>query len=252
MASVPDLFVTGTDTGVGKTVVSLLIMQFLIAKGHRPFYLKLFQTGCDHPDDIRGDAKFIYGHTAALKEQDPGASVIYCYPEPRAPYYAAERSGEQIDLALVRKRIAEKRRACSSLVIEGAGGLLVPVTREKMVVDVIEELQCRPLLVARAGLGTINHTLLSLQAMRQRRIEPLGVVLVDAGPVPEKRDLVAENIEAIHRFGGAHVAGVIGRLTDCSRPPDSAYRVIERIFKYTRGFDVGGAAAEDKRGGLPE
>lgn len=246
MASVPDLFVTGTDTGVGKTVVSLLIMQFLIAKGHRPFYLKLFQTGCDRPDDNRGDAKFIYGHTAALRDRDPGASVIYCYPAPRAPYYAAERWGEQIDLALVHKQIAEKRRACSSLVIEGAGGLLVPVTREKMVVDVIEELQCRPLLVARAGLGTINQTLLSLEAMRQRRIEPLGVVLVDAGLVPEKRDLVAENIEAIQRFGGAHVAGVIGRLIDCSRPPDSAYRVIERIFKHNRGFDIGETAAGDR------
>lgn len=230
MHPLPDLFITGTDTGVGKSVVSLLLMQFLFAKGCRPFYLKLFQTGCDQPDDVRGDARFIYDHTAALHGRDPGASVIFCHRSPRAPYYAAEKSRERIDLDLVRQRVAETRRVFSPLVIEGAGGLLVPVTKEKMVVDVIKELGCRPILVARAGLGTINHTLLSLEAMRQRRLEPLGVVLVDAGRPPAEQDLVDENIEAISRFGGVPVAGVIGRLTDFHRPPDSAYGVIELLL----------------------
>jgi dethiobiotin synthetase len=231
MHPVPDLFITGTDTGVGKSVVSLLIMQFFFAKGRRPFYLKLFQTGCDHPDDVRGDAKFIYEHTEALAGRDPGASVIFCHRLPRAPYYAAERARERIDLALVQKQVVEKRRVFSPLVLEGAGGLLVPVTKEKMVVDVVKELACRLLLVARAGLGTINHTLLSLEAARQRGIEPLGVVLVDAGLPPAEKDLVDENIDAIQRFGGVSVAGVIGRLADFRRPPDSVYGVIERMLR---------------------
>ena len=226
----PDLFIGGTDTGVGKSVVALLAMQFLLAKGRRPFYLKLFQTGCDHPDDIRGDARFIYDHTEALMGRDPGASTIFCHQSPRAPYYAAERARERIDLALVQNRVAEKRRVFSPLVIEGSGGLLVPVTKEKMVVDVIEALKCRLLLVARAGLGTINHTLLSLEAARRRRIEPMGIVLVDADLEPAEQDLVKENIDAIQRFGGVPVAGVIGRLADFRRPPDSVYRVFERIL----------------------
>lgn len=230
MHPVHDLFISGTDTGVGKSVVCLLIMQRLFAKGSRPFYLKLFQTGCDHPGDARGDARFIYEHTKALMDRDPGSSVIFCHQLPRAPYYAAERAGERIDLDLMRKRVAEKRLAFSPLVIEGAGGLLVPVTKEKMVVDVIKELECRLLLVARAGLGTINHTLLSLEAARQRQIEPLGVVLVDNGLPSAAQDLVNENIEAIQRFGGVSVAGVIGRLNDFHRPPDSVYGIIDSLL----------------------
>jgi dethiobiotin synthetase len=230
MHPLSDLFISGTDTGVGKSVVCLLIMQLLFSKGRRPFYLKLFQTGCEHPGDVRSDARFIYEHTEALMGRDPGASVIFCHRLPRAPYYAAERSQEQIDLALMRKRVAQIRRTSSPLVIEGAGGLLVPVTKEKMVVDVIKELGCRLLLVARAGLGTINHTLLSLEAARQRRIEPQGVVLVDTGLPPTEQDLVDENIDAIQRFGGVPVAGVVGRLDDFHHPPDSFYGVIEKIF----------------------
>jgi dethiobiotin synthetase len=230
MHPVPDLFITGTDTGVGKSVVSLLIMQLLFAGGRRPFYVKLFQTGCDHAGDVHSDARFIYEHTAALTGRDPGASVIFCHRLPRAPYYAAERSRERIDLDLVRKQVAEIRRMFSPLVIEGAGGLLVPVTREKMVVDMIKELECRLLLIARAGLGTINHTLLSLEALRHRNVEPLGVVLVDAGMPPAEPDLVDENIDAIQRFGGVPVAGVIGRIADFKRPPDSVYEVVERLL----------------------
>ena len=230
MHPVSDLFITGTDTGVGKSVVSLLIMQWLFAKGCRPFYIKIFQTGCEHPGDVHSDARFIHEHTEALKDRDPGSSVIFCHRLPRAPYYAAGRSRECIDLAQVRNRVAEKRLEFSPLVLEGAGGLLVPVSKEKMVVDVIRELECRLLLVARAGLGTINHTLLSLEALRHRKIEPLGVVLVDSGLPPVEQDLVDENIDAIRRFGNVPVAGVIGRVENFHRPPESVYGVLETIL----------------------
>jgi dethiobiotin synthetase len=230
MHPVADLFVTGTDTGVGKTVVSLLLMQLLYAKGHHPFYLKLFQTGCNSPEDVHSDAKFIYDHTPDLLGQDPGRSVVFCFAPPRAPYYAAEKTGGRIDLALMRRWVAEKKEEFSPLVIEGAGGLLVPITGDMMVVDVIKELGCRPLLVSRAGLGTINHTLLSLEALRQRQIEPLGVVFVNAGPAISEREFVDENIQAIRRFGGIHTNGVIDRLDDFRRPPESAYAALEEIL----------------------
>ena len=231
MQSAVDLFIAGTDTGVGKSVVSLLIMKSLFARGQHPFYLKLFQTGCEHSADVRSDARFIYDHIEALKGRDPGASVIFCHRLPRAPYYAAERTGERIDLTLLAKHVAEKRRVFSPLVIEGSGGLLVPVTKDKLVVDVIRTLRCRLVLVARAGLGTINHTLLSLEAARRRQIEPLGVVLVDADLPPTEQDLVDENIDAIQRFGNVPVAGVIGRLEDFRRPPDSVTHVIARVLE---------------------
>jgi dethiobiotin synthetase len=226
----PDLFIVGTDTGVGKSMVSLLLMQLLFAKGYAPFYLKPFQTGCADPYAADSDAKFIYAHTPALKGLDPAQSVVYCHAEPRAPYFAALKVGAEIDLAAIRKVVADKRKKHSPLVIEGAGGLLVPVTGTVMVVDVIKQLGCRPLLVARAGLGTINHTLLSIEALRLRNVEPLGVVFVDAATPPAETVLVAENIRAVESFGHVDVAGVIDPISDCRKPPASVYGVLEKVL----------------------
>jgi dethiobiotin synthetase len=230
MLPVPDLFIVGTDTGVGKSMVSLLLMQLLFAKGYAPFYIKPLQTGCNDPYAAGSDAKYIYDHTPPLKGQDPAQSVIYCYPEAKAPYYAAMKAGDQIELAAIRKVVGEKREKHSPLVIEGAGGLLVPVCGKVLLVDIIEELGCRPILVARAGLGTINHSLLSIEALRRRHIEPLGLVFVDAGINPANNDLIAENADAVQMFGGVTVAGCIGHIPDPSKPPASVYGVLEKIL----------------------
>ena len=75
---IPDLFITGTDTGAGKTVLSLLLMQYLYSKGADPFYLKPFQTGCKNAYDTDSDARFIYSHVSQLKGKDPAGSVHLC------------------------------------------------------------------------------------------------------------------------------------------------------------------------------
>ncbi len=230
MHPIPDLFIVGTDTGVGKSMVSLLLMQLFFAKGYAPFYIKPFQTGCADAYAADSDARFIYDHTPALKGLDPAQSVIYCYQEAKAPYFAAKNAGDEIDLATVQRNVETKRETHSPLVIEGAGGLMVPVSGKIMVVDMIKALGCRPILVARAGLGTINHCLLSIEAMRRRQIEPLGVVFVDADAIPVNNDLVAENISAVETFGGVTVGGVIGHLSDYSRMPISIYGAFEKIL----------------------
>lgn len=230
MPAIPDIFVTGTDTGVGKSMVSLLLMQLLFSKGYEPFYFKPFQTGCDDAHAADSDAKFIYAHTPALKGQDPARSVIYCHAEPRAPYYSARRAGDHIDPGHVQKVVRSKAGKYSPLVIEGAGGLLVPVTGNLLIADIVKKLACLPLLVARAGLGTINHTLLSIEALRRRQIEPLAVVFVDADAQPTNRALAAENMEAVENFGRVKVPGIIGRISDYSNPPRSAYKVLEEIL----------------------
>jgi len=230
MLPIPDLFIVGTDTGVGKSAVSLLLMQLLFAKGYAPIYLKPFQTGCTDPYAADSDAKFIYDHTPELKGQDPAQSVIYCYPEAKAPYYAARKVGDEIDLSTLRKVVEKKKEKYSPLVIEGAGGLLVPVTGKVLVVDMIEELGCRPILVARTGLGTINHTLLSIEALRRRQIEPLGVVFVDTGIPHTDHDLVVENTEAVEIFGRLKAMGVIEYISDFRRPPQAAYGILEGIL----------------------
>jgi dethiobiotin synthetase len=84
MKPIADIIVVGTDTGLGKSVVSLLLMQLLFAQGYSPFYLKPFQTGCQDPMAVDSDARYIDAHTQALQQADPAQSVVYCHQNPKA------------------------------------------------------------------------------------------------------------------------------------------------------------------------
>jgi dethiobiotin synthetase len=226
------VFVTGTDTGVGKTVLSLLIMQFFYNNGFSPFYLKPFQTGCINPYDNDSDARFIYSNIEQLKGKDPGQSVIYCFKNPKAPYFAARDEGRQsdIDIRTTPAMLEQKLGAFSPVIIEGAGGVFVPIDEKILMIDLIEWTASRPIIAARAGLGTINHTLLTINALRQRGIEPMGIVFIDSGDKPTPLEMIRENMEAIRLFSGIEVAGVIDKIEDFSRPQGRFYEIIEKIF----------------------
>jgi len=225
-----NFFVVGTDTGVGKTVLSLLLMQFFFAKGYNPFYIKPVQTGCKGPNYIDSDAKFIYQHIGYLKDKDPADSVIYCFKNPKAPIFAARDEGKAIDLSVIIKVVVEKTRSYSPLIIEGAGGVLVPVVGGTLVADLPMLTNTKPIIAARAGLGTINHTLLTIEALTGRGLTPLGVVLIDAAKKETPPEMVAENILAIEEASGVKVTGVIGRIIEFSQPPQDCYLPISRMF----------------------
>jgi dethiobiotin synthetase len=224
------LFITGTDTGIGKTVLSLLLMQFLYGRGYDPFYVKLIQTGCAGPYDAESDARFIYGHVPALSGKDPGDSVVCCFRNPKAPYFAARDEGVEIDLEILKGSLEERIGSRSPVIIEGAGGLLVPVTARVLMIDLVPLLGARPVLAARAGLGTINHTLLSLEALRARGMEPAGVLLMNSHEPPISPEMIRENIEAVENVGKVRVAGVIGRIADFSNPGDECYQPLRNLF----------------------
>ncbi len=223
-----DIYVVGTDTGVGKTVLSLLLMQFFLAQGRRPFYLKPLQTGCLDASDDASDAAFVYRHVASLRGRDPAESVVYCFRNPKAPFFAARDEGREIDLAHLQAVAAEKSRLHEPLILEAAGGLLVPVGQQTLMVDTIGFTGARVVLAARAGLGTINHTLLSVEALRARGLEPAGVVFLDAaGTAP---DLMAENMAAVEHCSGISVAGAIGWIDDFDHPPAEFFRPLEFLL----------------------
>ena len=175
------LFVVGTDTGVGKTVLALLLMQFFFAKGYSPFYLKPVQTGCEDANDADSDAKFIYNNVRPLTGKQPAESVIYCFKNPKAPLYAASDEGESIDLSKIERVVSQKAEAHSPVILEGAGGVLVPIVGMKLMADIISLVNGTPVIAARAGLGTINHTLLTIEALKKRRLKPIGIIFIDAG-----------------------------------------------------------------------
>ncbi|MCW2240455.1 dethiobiotin synthase [Azospirillum canadense] len=186
------VFVTGTDTGVGKTVVSACL-----ARAWDAAYWKPLQTGvASEPDDTTT--------VAALAGLSPERThpPAYTLSAPLAPLAAAALEGVDIDLA----RLVLPPDAGRPLVVEGAGGLMVPVTGSTMIIDVIARLRLPVVLVARSTLGTLNHTLLSLEALRARGLPVAGVIL--NGPAnPGNRAL-------IERFGKVTVLAEVPPLPD--------------------------------------
>ena len=155
------IVITGTDSGVGKTLFAAALTGALGA-----YYWKPVQSG---PDDEGGSDSERVARLAGI----PAAQVlpeVYRLSEPLSPHRAAELDGVAIDPArLVLPEVA------GALVVEGAGGVLVPLTREVLYGDVFARWRAPVVIVARTGLGTINHTLLSLEALRARGVPVLGV-----------------------------------------------------------------------------
>lgn len=226
-----DILVVGTGTGVGKTVLSLLLMQFFYRGGYCPFYLKPAQTGCISPYDVNSDAMFIYQHVEQLKGKDPAESVVYYFKNPKAPYFAARDEGRRVDLEVIKKTVDKKRLQYFPVILEAAGGLLVPVDEKLMTIDLLKIIDARPIIAARAGLGTINHTLLTIELLRNRGIEPIGVIFMDSGEESTSPEMICENIEAIEKFsGGVKVGGVISRIENFSAPAPDSCQPLERLF----------------------
>ena len=198
------LFVTGTDTDVGKTQVTAGLA--LALREHCSVGLwKPVQSGVEPGSPYSDSYRLWAGSGADGAESD---LVDGTFSWPLAPWMAARRVGSEIVYdELV--QIGERRLAEHDLLlVEGAGGLAVPLTAERMVIDLMVDLQLPTLVVARTGLGTVNHTLLTVEALRRRKLDVLGVILNDV-PKPADAQMIAENVEMIERFGDVQVLGVL-------------------------------------------
>lgn len=195
------LFVTGTDTGVGKTYAACALLRALRARGHDVGAMKPVETGVgvEGPEDARKLA-------AAAGSGDPLDEVCpQRFALPAAPAVAAAAEGRCVDLRAVRDAFARLRERHRFLLVEGAGGLLVPVTEEASMADLAAELGLPLLVVARAALGTINHTLLTLRAARERGLRVAGLVVSHADGVLSQAD--AANLGALRREVGRALRG---------------------------------------------
>ncbi len=170
------IFVTGTDTGVGKTVVAAWLAATL-APRQRVALLKPFQTGATDPA-ADGDEAF---YRAALGDEAVAIRTLVSLPEPLAPSIAAERAGVAIDVAsaLVECRALAKQH--DRTLVEGAGGLLVSITAEHDMAGFAAALDASLVVVARPSLGTLNHTTLTLEAARRRGL-PVEMLVVSGFP----------------------------------------------------------------------
>ena len=174
----PDVLVTGTDTGVGKTVVAAALVRALRARGVRAIGFKPAETGREEGQPA--DSALL---EEASGEATPLAAPLLQLLEPLAPAVAGERAGTRIHPEEVEQRIALLRGAGYSLVIEGAGGVMAPLSWEKTApffytaLDLADHCGLDAVVVARAGLGTLNHVTLTVAMLRSRNIPIKGIVL---------------------------------------------------------------------------
>ncbi|MCM3748004.1 dethiobiotin synthase [Paenibacillus pasadenensis] len=210
--SVRGLFVTGTDTGVGKTVVTAAIAAALRSEGKNIGVWKPVQSGAALGQGITDAERLLKG--SGMLEL-PDAVSPFTFEAPLAPMLAARQAGVELTmdgLIAAGTPLAERYDA---LLVEGAGGVAVPLTEDALVADFMAELGMPALIVARAGLGTINHTLLTASYLRNRGIPLLGVILNEGGAEPAVCDLSIEsNAEQIERYGGMNVLGCFPPVKD--------------------------------------
>ena len=173
----PGLFITATDTGVGKTLVTGAIARLLTNAGQKVGVFKPVASGCRHDRQglVSGDAEFL----ALCAQTDYPLSVItpVCYKTPAAPLACAEYERTPVDFEAIAAAYRYLCNTCDVVLVEGIGGALVPLTETETILDLAVVFDLPTVVVARAQLGTINHSLLTLATVRAAGLPVAGVVI---------------------------------------------------------------------------
>lgn len=210
MKSKPGIFITGTDTGVGKTLVAAGLAMVLKERGIRVGVMKPVATGCFGEEGhlVSEDAVFLM---ESIQGEYPALINPVRYRNALAPYVASQLERRPADLDAIRKAYHELEKQCDFMIVEGVGGVLVPITREYLVVHMIREMNLPVLIVARNVLGAINHTLLTVDACQIRGFDIRGIIF---NRVQEVNLSLVENTnpKAIHDLSGVPMLGSLPQL----------------------------------------
>ena len=205
-------FITGTDTGVGKTLAAAALLAVLRKDGCDAVPLKPVQTGCSRGPQglVASDLEFCLRLAGLEGTAERALMAPYRFEPACSPHLAAERAGQRIEIAAIAAAGESLAARHAAVVVEGAGGVLAPVQGETTMCDVMIALALPVVLVARPGLGTINHSLLSLRELRRAGLRVAGVLFNQAqpawGPVEE------DNLRTVARLGQVRVLGCLPYL----------------------------------------
>lgn len=178
-------FITGTDTGVGKTIVSAAILRTFIKKGLKVGAMKPIETGCLNKDGVLlpSDGMFLRD----MAEMNDSLEIVtpVKFETPVSPLVASRLEDMEIDLERVFKAFENLKKKYDYLIVEGVGGLMVPILKEQtkkaekvyFVRDLIKDMELEVIIVTRATLGTINHTLLTVEALKSKKIPIKGFII---------------------------------------------------------------------------
>lgn len=220
------VFVTGTDTGVGKTLVSAALASYLSRRGVRVGVMKPLESGISLGDaELRGsDASLL--KSSAQCEHSLDVICPLRFEAPLAPAIAARRLSHVIDLEMADRAFATIRATSEQVIVEGCGGIMVPVTESLDVADLAKRFDLPLMIVARAGLGTINHTGLTVNYARQKGLDLLGVILSGMdkpGDDPSHQD----NAEQIEKQFDVPVLATIPKMSESMSDRDKVAAVVD-------------------------
>lgn len=230
-------FITGTDTDVGKTVITAGLLRMLRGRGLDAATMKPVQTGAESVNGRMVAPDLAVHHRAAEwtpPDDDVALMAPYLYEPACSPHLAGRMAGSYPEIGRIVDAASELSERYAPLLIEGAGGVYAPVDEEKTMLDLMQTLGLPVILVAHRGLGTINHTLLSLEALRGAGLRVAGVVLNETQDV-EPDFIRADNPDAIARLGRAPILGNIDCLRDWETNPDAAW---QRFAEGFTGFET--------------
>ena len=222
---------TGTDTGVGKTVVAVALLVALRDSGTSAAPMKPVQTGALSRGGRLSSPDLEFCLRVSGLQPAPGIKrhmAPYLFKDACSPHLAAERAGRAIVLNKLTRSCRALAQAFDAVVVEGAGGLLAPLGKRRFMIDLVKALKLPAVLVAQPGLGTLNHTLLSLEALRRRGIPVAAVVLNGCAARPDF--IEQDNIQTVRRLAGGIPVISFPRLRAADRTPDRFKIVASRAF----------------------
>lgn len=210
-----NIFITGTDTDVGKTIVTAGIASAVKSKGISTGVFKPVQTGSYQVNNefLSPDIEFVKS-----VDSDILTKVSYNFKEPVAPSLAASLEGVEINPCKIKEDYENFKKICDFVIVEGAGGLLTPIKEDFSMRDSVKYLNLPLIIVARPNLGTINHTLLTIEAAKSKNIKIIGIII--SGYPSETKDLAIKNApEMIERLSGEKIIGILPKIENLKENP---------------------------------
>ena len=224
-------FVTGTDTGVGKTVITVALIKAICRLGFTAGGMKPIESGCLQQGDVLVPSDGMFIKTIAHMEENIGQITPCRFKSPLAPLPASEIEGISVDFEKLNKAFADISGNYDVVIVEGIGGLLVPITRNYFVIDMAKDFNLPLIVVSRPSLGTINHTMLTVNYALKEGLRVAGIIINYNQP-PENTLAEATNPEIIKRISPVPVIGIFPYLTDM----ESA--AIEKAAEETLDIDI--------------
>lgn len=208
MKAPASLLVLGTDTGVGKTVVSALLIRTFQARGHSASPFKPIACGAEgaRGEEFWPDIAFL-AQASGVDESDIGQ---YRLTKPLSPHLAAAGDGVHIDPKLITEKLRELRARYDTVIVEGVGGVMTPLTSETVFLDLAVEIDLPVVIVTRPGLGTLNHTLLTVEACRDRGLDIIGLVVNRFPATPDEAE--ASNPSELAELTSLPVIAIVPEL----------------------------------------